>query len=210
MFLYCLKFWIDIGKSLSHWFLRNNEQINKQTHKKQIRHLGQWPSELCHDSSLRTDSKASALLSHLCISRNDCPLIFLDWRTSLVGSKGMWRTQGSWSLSIPLCLSQRETSAFMAQLRASKILPPRPHLDLCGADRLWSSSGKVTLARSYLYCLDLWGSWLPSGTADFRFHVVAVLAGRNVTAEPQSWITAALSHSYISYIIWLAQKLFSA
>ena len=74
----------------------------------------------------------------------------------------------------------------MTELKGSKVLPPCSHLDLCAADRLWSSSGKVTLARSYLYCLDLWGSWLPSGTADFRFHVVTVSGGREATAEPQS------------------------
>jgi hypothetical protein len=123
-----------------------------------------------------------------------------------VGSKGMWRTQGSWSLSIPLCLSQRETSAFMAQLRASKILPSRTHLDFCGADRLWSSSGKVTLARSYLCCLDLWGSWLLLGTAKFRFHIVTVSGERKVTSGPES-----LRYSFPlsnSYRICFAQKLF--
>lgn len=62
----------------------------------------------------------------------------------------------------------------MAELRGSKVLSPCNHLDLRDEVRLWGSSGKVTLARSYLYCLDLWGSWLPSGTADFRFHVVSV------------------------------------
>ena len=94
----------------------------------------------------------------------------------------------------------------MAQLRASKIFSPCTHLDLCGANRLWSSSGKVTLARSYLYCMDLWDSWLSSGTADFRFHVVTVSGGRKATAEPQS-----LKYSFplsLSYSICFAQKLF--
>jgi hypothetical protein len=73
----------------------------------------------------------------------------------------------------------------MTQMRASKILPSCTHLDLCGADRLWSNFGKVTFARSYLYCLDLWGTWLPSAIADLMFHVT-VSGGRKATAEPQS------------------------
>jgi hypothetical protein len=153
---------------------------------------------------------ASAFLSHFCTSRNLFPLIFLVAWISFVRIRRKYRTQGSHSLSNTSWLSQRETSALMnlsmAQLRASKILPPRPHLDLCGADRLWSSSGKVTLSKSYLYYLDLWGSWLPSGTADFRLHIVTVSGGRKATVETQSLkYSCPLSHSYD---ICFAQKLF--
>ena len=95
----------------------------------------------------------------------------------------------------------------MAQLRASKILPPCTHLDFCGADRLWSSSGKVTLARSYLYCLGLLGFWLLSGTADFRSHVTGS-GERTVTAGSHSLkYSFPLSHNYN---ICFAQKLFEA
>ena len=124
-------------------------------------------------------------------------------------SEGKWKTQVSKILSNPPWFSQRETSALvsMAQLRASKILPPCTHLDLCGADRLWSSSGKVTLARSYLYCLGLLGFWLLSGTADFRFHVTGS-GERTVTAGSHSLkYSFPLSHNYN---ICFAQKLFEA
>ena len=146
------------------------------------------------------ESKASAFLSHFCISRNSSPLIFLDQETILARVR---RKVEDPRLTEPLNYSlfnQRKTSALlhlsMAQVRTSKILPPCTHLDLCGADRLWSSSGKV-------YSLDLWRSWLPSGTEDFKFHIVTVSVGR--ASEPlqslSPWSTAALSPTVTSSIL---------
>ena len=63
-------------------------------------------------------------------------------------------------------------------------LPSCTHLKLCGTDRMWSRPGKVALVRLYLYCQDMWGSWLTSGLVDLKFHVVTVSGDRRPLKSP--------------------------
>lgn len=112
------------------------------------------------------------------------------------GTEGKWRSWRSQSLSTAPWISQKESSALMklsmAQQGELKILPPCTHLDFCDTDRTWSSSGRVTLP-GHICTSGFVGSWLLSGIADFKFHMVTVSGEERPLQSPGPWSTAFLS-----------------